>query len=776
MKLIPLKATSFLSASLLCALLPTAWAASLAGHGTLAGTVSGTKPDALAVVRAYNAERDVAYVVYVVDGKYRATNLLPGDYEISVQPAVGQLQGFAKQTLKRAVKADVTATANFVLGKISPIIDYVGGVRYDGDPRYPDGKILPYDKIYPPGPGRDILERTCNACHSVSFISYNAPRSYSGGRAEKDRIAWAASVDRMHKPPAFGRAGKAPMFDPALLPAEDREILIDYLATNFGVGSEPRVVQLEAVPKLDRAALSRAMFIEYNYREPKGKYDVWPWPHQVDFDQDGNVWLAYTGCCIVRFDPRTGESRAFEGHGGGHGIAVDQHDGTVWYSGDAVRRLDPKTGLVDNWKHGGDRMLGSNTQIFDSHGNLWLSYLAAGGLGKWDRKSDSILWYEVPVVASRPYGIIVDNLDKVWWADYHNGGVTRFDPVTQQFKHFPLVKENTASSIRRLGVDSKNNIWAGTWASVNYIAKLYRLNPDTGEVKEWALDDLPYAATYNAEPDSQDNIWLSNDNYLSKFDTTVERFVHYPIPVRSDTLKTTITRDDGVWFFYRNAGKYENYGGTAVVLYPDKENIPTLAAYHRQGNQGYRLGRYQGPPAPPVKGGDRVGSTVAQNADSYARWAGAAWLVSAPDKSTVVAATPTASSSAPKQKVANVEPAVVAAGKRIHSSNCIACHTLDKGGAHGVGPNLWGVLGSKAGSKTDFSYSAAMEESGIIWTREALAKFIAAPSKMLPGTIMAAVGVSKEEDRAALLAYLQAETTATATNSATQQDNASQRE
>ena len=70
--------------------------------------------------------------------------------------------------------------------------------------------------------------------------------------------------------------------------------------------------------------------------------------------------------------------------------------------------------------------LGSNTQIFDSSGNLWLSFLGAGGLGKWDRASDTIQWWDVPVIASRPYGIIVDNQDKIWWADYHNGGVSRF--------------------------------------------------------------------------------------------------------------------------------------------------------------------------------------------------------------------------------------------------------------------------------------------------------------------------------------------------------------
>ena len=73
-------------------------------------------------------------------------------------------------------------------------------------------------------------------------------------------------------------------------------------------------MQLTREPEIDLEALKKAMFIEYIYHE-SDEYDVWPWAHQVDFDLDGNVWLAYTACCIVKFDPRTGEQTAFEGHG-----------------------------------------------------------------------------------------------------------------------------------------------------------------------------------------------------------------------------------------------------------------------------------------------------------------------------------------------------------------------------------------------------------------------------------------------------------------------------
>jgi cytochrome c len=733
--------------------------------GEITGTVRGTQRDALAIVFAHDAKRDVAYAVYVVNGKYRATNVLPGTYQITVRPAVGQLKSFKPQTSERPVAPGARVRADFTLGPVMAKPNYVGGMPYDGDPKYPDARILPYDQVYPPGPGRVIVERTCNACHAVNFLPYNVPRSYSGGRAPKDRAAWAASVDRMHKIPAFGRPGKAPFFDPSLLPPADREVLIDYLTANFGPESEPRVVQIDVVPKLDPRALERAMFIEYNYREPKGNYDVFPWPHQVDFDRDGNVWLAYTACCIVRLDPRTGETKAFEGNGGGHGIAVDQTDGTVWYSGDTVRRLDPRTGKVDRWQLGEDRMLASNTQIFDSKGNLWMSLLAAGGLAKWDRKTDTIVWWDVSVEASRPYGIIVDNFDKVWFADYHNGGVTRFDPDTEAFRHFPMVKERSASSIRRLGVDRNNQIWAGTWASQNYIAKLYRLDPETGNVTEMALTDLPHAAIYNAEPDSRGGIWLSNDNYLSRYDPTSDRFTHFPIPVRSDTLKTTITRDDGVWFFYRNAGKVLGYGGTAVVLYPDKDRIPTLGAYHPDVSQGYRLARYDGPLAPPVQGTVRVASAVAQDSAGPAHSAAAAAVL------------PAAAPAVGASEAATSTPAMLSAGQRIWNSNCVACHALERDGPSGVGPGLWNVVGSRAAQRPDFAYSDAMRKAAPIWTEAALDRFLRAPSEFLPGTAMAAIGISDDADRAGLIAFLRERgSTADQTPADGQQDGASQRE
>ncbi len=87
---------------------------------------------------------------------------------------------------------------------------------------------------------------------------------------------------------------------------------------------------------------------------------------------------------------------------------------------------------------------------------------------------------------------------------------------------------------------------------------------------------------------------------------------------------------------------------------------------------------------------------------------------------------------------------------------CSACHTFDKGGANRVGPNLYDIIGEKAGVG-DFKFSDAMAakgQEGFTWTYQNLDDFLADPKKVVPGTKMAFPGVKKPEQRAELIAYM----------------------
>ena len=87
---------------------------------------------------------------------------------------------------------------------------------------------------------------------------------------------------------------------------------------------------------------------------------------------------------------------------------------------------------------------------------------------------------------------------------------------------------------------------------------------------------------------------------------------------------------------------------------------------------------------------------------------------------------------------------------------CAACHNADKGGANALGPNLWGVLGKPHGHVAGFAYSDALKGKPGNWDWTSLSEWLKSPKAYAPGTKMTFAGLSKPEDRANIIAFLNA--------------------
>jgi cytochrome c len=100
--------------------------------------------------------------------------------------------------------------------------------------------------------------------------------------------------------------------------------------------------------------------------------------------------------------------------------------------------------------------------------------------------------------------------------------------------------------------------------------------------------------------------------------------------------------------------------------------------------------------------------------------------------------------------LASADPAK---GEKVFAK-CAACHTANSGGANGIGPNLFGIVGKPLGGHSGFAYSDGLKKVGGNWTFEAMDKWLKSPRDFAPGTKMTFAGLGSPEDRANLIAWL----------------------
>ncbi len=96
----------------------------------------------------------------------------------------------------------------------------------------------------------------------------------------------------------------------------------------------------------------------------------------------------------------------------------------------------------------------------------------------------------------------------------------------------------------------------------------------------------------------------------------------------------------------------------------------------------------------------------------------------------------------------------VNAGQLLFNNACRTCHTV-KEGDNRLGPNLYNILGRKAGSVPNYAYSSAMRSADFVWDKETFDRFIENPDTVVPGNKMKPYDGLASAARAKVISFLE---------------------
>jgi virginiamycin B lyase len=269
---------------------------------------------------------------------------------------------------------------------------------------------------------------------------------------------------------------------------------------------------------------------------------------------DGKVWfVGQTSNYVASFDPGTEQFRRYEIEEGTnpHNLIVDRQ-GIVWYAGNRngrIGRLDPASGEITTVMTGEAR--DPHTLVFDGSGHIWFTSQGGNRIGRLNMATSKVDLITPNDQPSNPYGIVMDPQGNPWVALLRTNTLVRIDPTSLAVTRFE--QGDPAARSRRVEVTPDGMAWYGDEAR----GYLGRINPATGEVKEWLMPGGAGARPYALTKDDQGRLWVSETGptkQLVAFDPTSERFVA-TVPVSGSIRHMFFHPETGTMWFGTDASR-----------------------------------------------------------------------------------------------------------------------------------------------------------------------------------------------------------------------------
>jgi virginiamycin B lyase len=238
---------------------------------------------------------------------------------------------------------------------------------------------------------------------------------------------------------------------------------------------------------------------------------------------DGKVFFAgQQGNYVGSVNPATGEVKYYEieESTNPHTVIVDD-SGFVWYAGNRngrIGKLNPANGEFKTFPTGEAR--DPHTMHFDGKGNIWFSSQGSSRIGRLNMTTGKVeLINPLGEQRANPYGLDLDSQGRVFVSLFATNKIAMVTP-DMNFKIFDTAE---GGQVRRNAVTPDGMVWY-----VDYRRGFVgRLDPNTGQTKEWASPGGSQSRPYAITADDQGRLWVSEtgpEKKLVAFDPKTEKF------------------------------------------------------------------------------------------------------------------------------------------------------------------------------------------------------------------------------------------------------------
>src|SRR5262252_914202 len=180
--------------------------------------------------------------------------------------------------------------------------------------------------------------------------------------------------------------------------------------------------------------------------------------------------------------------------------------------------------------------------LVDKDGYVWYTDFGEMFIGKFDPRTLKLVEYPIKKFKDKaPTGLLSIDFDregKLWFDSMYQGSLGRLDPKTTQIDYFPVPAKWNDDTVQLnftgLRHDVDNKVWTKTVGTQH----IFRMDLKTGEWERFhPTDFLPgdkakSATIYQVISDSKNNLWMAEfeDGHLGKIDAKTTKVTWYPQP------------------------------------------------------------------------------------------------------------------------------------------------------------------------------------------------------------------------------------------------------